>query len=628
MYVIGTAGHVDHGKSTLVKALTGINPDRLREEQARQMTIELGFAWFTLPEGQEIGIVDVPGHRDFIDNMLAGVGGIDAVLFVIAVDEGIMPQTREHLAILDLLGIQRGIVVLTKSDLAPDAEWLDLITIEVKDFLDGSALQDSPIIPVSANSGQGLNELKTALAEILKGLPEHRDLGKPRLWIDRVFSLSGFGTVVTGTLQDGELRIGEEIEVLPHGIKARIRGLQTHKKSEQLAVPGSRVAVNLTGIKTDQIDRGNLLAKPTVIKPTQRIDAFIRMLPDALFSMKHDAFLKCYIGSAQCSARVRVIGEESIEPGKLGWVQLEFDDPIPVDVNDRFILRWPSPGATIAGGRVLNPHPIKRYRRFNKDVIAMFEKLEQGKPEDRILHIVENSMQEITAILAGLKIQKSELDEYIDKLISDNRIVVFGEKGDGFIASTEWVSRFSKKTLEIVNAFHTRFPLREGMPREELKNKLALLPKQFNAFCQYLVVTSGDLRASAEVIAIRDFQPRFTEMQQKQVDVLLSLFDKQPYMPPAVKECISQVGEETYHALIISGVLKQVTDEVVFVSGVFNKIITDVIEILHENKTITLAQVRDHFQTSRKYALALLEYMDTNGLTVRDGDNRRLADTH
>ncbi|MRR52612.1 MAG: selenocysteine-specific translation elongation factor, partial [Rhodocyclaceae bacterium] len=289
MHVIGTAGHVDHGKSTLVAALTGTHPDRLKEEQEREMTIDLGFAWLTLPDGEPVGIVDVPGHRDFIENMLAGVGGIDAALFVIAADEGVMPQTREHLAILDLLQVQNGVVALTKVDLAPDADWLDLVEEDVRQALRGTVLEQAPIVRVSARAHSGLDELRQALADCLAHTQPRPDLGRPRLPIDRVFSIAGFGTVVTGTLQDGRFKVGDEIEVLPAGKRGRIRGLQTHKQKEDVAVPGSRTAVNISGVDLDEVQRGDVMAHTGKYRPTQRIDVYFRLLKDAAGPLAHSA---------------------------------------------------------------------------------------------------------------------------------------------------------------------------------------------------------------------------------------------------------------------------------------------------------------------------------------------------
>ena len=357
MRVIGTAGHVDHGKSTLIEALTGIHPDRLKEEREREMTIDLGFAWLELPGGEPVGIVDVPGHRDFIENMLAGIGGIDAVLFVVAADEGVMPQTREHLAILDILQINGGVIALTKIDMVSEDEWLDLVEDDVSRVVAGTILQDAPILRVSAKNDLGLSELLVTLEEVLAEKPPRQDLGRPRLPVDRVFSIAGFGTVVTGTMSDGHLQVGDEVEILPDGTHGRIRGLQTHKQKEELAIPGSRTAINISGVGLDAVKRGDVVVHPGDYQPSQRMDLRFRLLPDVSQSLKHNTEVKLFIGAAEVLARVRTLGKEEIQPGDEGWLQLEMREPIVAIRGDHYIIRRPSPGETLGGGRVVDPHP-------------------------------------------------------------------------------------------------------------------------------------------------------------------------------------------------------------------------------------------------------------------------------
>jgi selenocysteine-specific elongation factor len=369
MRVIGTAGHVDHGKSTLIEALTGMNPDRLKEERERQMTIDLGFAWMELPSGEQVGIVDVPGHRDFIENMLAGVGGIDAALFVVAADEGVMPQTREHLAILDILQIRAGLVALTKIDLIDDPDWLDLVEEDVRQVLVGTVLEDVPVVRVSAKNGTGTSELLDILDEVLAERPPRQDLGRPRLPVDRVFSIAGFGTVVTGTLSDGHLQIGEEVEILPNGTQGRIRGLQTHKQKEDLALPGSRTAVNISGVTLEEIRRGDVVAHRGDYQPTRRMDVKFRLLKDASLALKHNTEVKLFVGAAEVLARVRTLGSEVINPGEPGWLQLEMKAPVVVMRGDHYILRRPSPGETMGGGTIIDPNPVGRHKRFTHGLI-------------------------------------------------------------------------------------------------------------------------------------------------------------------------------------------------------------------------------------------------------------------
>jgi len=335
MRVIGTAGHVDHGKSTLVLALTGIDPDRLREEKERQMTIDLGFAWLTLPGGESVGVIDVPGHIDFIKNMLAGVGGIDAALFIVAADEGVMPQTREHLAILDLLQVSAGVVALTKVDTITEEGWLELIEADLRDTLDGTCLADAPIIPVSARAGIGLDRLEQALADALASVPPRRDKGQPRLPVDRAFSVAGFGTVVTGTVSDGAFRVGDEVEIVPGGLKARIRSLQSHKRSVELGLPGSRLAINLTGIHPDQLRRGMVVTRPGNLHATPLIDVRLRLVAadspltgEALAPLRHNQAVDFFSGAAETPARVRLLDAEQIPPGGEGWAQLRLEEAV------------------------------------------------------------------------------------------------------------------------------------------------------------------------------------------------------------------------------------------------------------------------------------------------------------
>ena len=400
MHVIGTAGHVDHGKSTLVHALTGIDPDRLREEKEREMTIDLGFAWLSLPPahdappgtpGEQVGVIDVPGHIDFIKNMLAGVGGIDAALFVVAADEGVMPQTREHLAILDLLQVSAGVVALTKIDAVSEEGWLDLVEADLREVLRGTCLGQAPIVPVSARTGAGLPALKQALADVLAQAPPRRDQGQPRLPVDRVFTVAGFGTVVTGTLSDGQFRVGDEVEIVPAGLKARIRGMQTHKKSVEVGLPGSRLAVNLTGVHPDELRRGMVIARPGALQPTTMVDARLRLVRGEAGQppLRHSQPVDFFSGAAEVPARVRLLDAEQLAHGSSGWVQLVLEAPVALAPGDRFIIRQASPSLTLGGGNVVNPHPRRRWRRFQPDLLAQLETLARGTPEDLVLHALQ-----------------------------------------------------------------------------------------------------------------------------------------------------------------------------------------------------------------------------------------------
>src|SRR5688572_3024929 len=492
MRVIGTAGHVDHGKSTLIAALTGTHPDRLKEEQAREMTIELGFGWLTLPNGEEVGIVDVPGHRDFIENMLSGIGGIDAALLIIAADEGVMPQTKEHLAILDLLRIPAGIIVLTKTDLASDithaggSAWLDLVETDIRAAVASTIMKDAPIIRVSAKNKLGLDQLIQTLSKILEAKPARLDLNRPRLPIDRVFSMSGFGTVVTGTLIDGHLAVGDEVEILPSGIKGRIRGLQTHRKKEESAVPGSRTAANISGVETEQIQRGEVVVQQDQYQPTRRIDASFQLLRDASTSLKHTQEVKFFVSASETIATLRLLGKEELNPGEQGWIQLELRDPVVAVRGDRYILRRPSPGETLGGGVIVDHNPKGRHKRFDKEILKSLEALSKGSPSDILFEAaLASNAASIKEVVFRSRLDSEAAESAIKELVQDGKLIpleegVISASSDTLVIALPHWYTLHDKTLQIVKSHHQSFPLRVGIPREELKSKLKLTTRMFN----------------------------------------------------------------------------------------------------------------------------------------------------
>jgi len=638
MHVIGTAGHVDHGKSTLIAALTGVNPDRLKEEQEREMTIDLGFAWLTLPNGEEIGIVDVPGHRDFIENMLAGVGGIDAALLVIAADEGVMPQTREHLAILDLLQISAGLVVLTKIDLVDDPDWLDLVEADVRQALQGTILADAPVVRVSSKTKAGFPELLSTLGLLLKESPPRPDLGRPRLPIDRVFSIPGFGTVVTGTLTDGHLALGEEVEILPSGLRGRVRGLQTHKKKEEIAVPGSRTAVNISGLNVDQIQRGQVIAHPGQYQPTRMLDVLFRLLPDVSGPLRHASEVKLFLGTSETIADVRLLGMEVLEPGQEGWLQLELRRPVVAVRGDRYILRRPSPGETLGGGAVVDPHPKSRHKRFDKDLLHSLESMTKGSPAEVLLQAsaalgpapLKDAVQRarLEASPRGSARGVQNATAALEELTSSGQLVALEDGAlspvaDILVMVTAQWSALQESVVTALAVHHRTFPLRRGMAREELKSRLKLTPRVFNAVVKKLAA-EGTLTEDGSWVARTGHEIKFTSEQQAAIEHLTAKFAAAPYSPPTVKECQAEVGEEVFNALVELGNLVAVSAEVVFRKGDYDSMVAKIRQTIREKGQITVADVRDLFNTSRRYALALMEYLDTIGVTVRDGDFRKL----
>ncbi len=621
MRVIGTAGHVDHGKSTLIAALTGTHPDRLKEEQEREMTIDLGFGWLTLPDGEEIGIVDVPGHRDFIANMLAGVGGIDAALLVIAADEGVMPQTKEHLAILDLLQIPAGIIVLTKTDLIPDNDWLDLIESDVRTAVKETVMQDAPIVRVSARTRSGLDKLTATLVEILHNKPARLDLGRPRLPIDRVFTMSGFGAVVTGTLSDGHISVGDEVEILPSGLTGRVRGLQTHKKKEESAVADSRTAVNISGISTEQIQRGEVLTHPGQYQSTRRVDVRFRLLKDASSSLKHSSEVKVFIDTSETIANLRLLDAEELAPGDEGWIQLELREPIVAVRGDRYILRRPSPGETLGGGIIVDAQPKGRHKRFDEDVLKSLASLAQGSPVDILFEAaLAIGIASPKEIMARSRLEKDSAAEAMSKLLENGKIIKFDN--ELFAALPRW-NDLHDKTLQIVESYHKNFPLRRGIPREELKSKLKLSPRIFNSIITYYV-SRNTLKESAAFIAMPSHEIKFDNGQQAKVADLMRRFAQSPFSPPSVKECQTEAGEEVVSALVELNELVAVSQDVVFRKADYDEMVAKIRTALEQKGQISLAEVRDLFDTSRKYAQALLEHLDATGVTMRDGDFRKL----
>lgn len=629
MKVIATAGHVDHGKSMLVRALSGIDPDRLEEEKTRGMTIDLGFAWIDLPSGESVGIVDVPGHIDFIKNMLAGVGGVDAALLVVAADEGVMPQTEEHLAILDLLEVSRGVVALTKIDLVDETEWLELVQEEIQETLAKTSLADSPIVPVSAQTGEGIPALLETLEAVLAQAPARVDWGRPRLPIDRVFTISGFGTVVTGTLQDGVLRLGDEIVVEPGEVRGRIRGLQTHKKSIPVAQPGSRVAVNLSGIKPQDIHRGQMLTYPGLLRGTKRLDVRLRALPDAPTALRHNMEITFHCYSAEVMGRLRLLEDDILQPGAETWAQIELAQPVALQRGDRFIIRRPSPSHTVGGGVIVDPRVRRRHKRRRPEIFAHLETLLHGSPADILRDFIHSQGPLLLPqIASAADMPADQAQAALQLLLEENRIErVSTEPGNEFVWTKEGWQGWIQRLTTLLSQYHHDYPLRPGMPREEVKNRLQ--PRQgwstrlFNSLIQK-VVAEEVVREDGSHLALTNFSIRFTPAQQTQVERLLQQFAQAPYSPPSVKQCLEWIDEDIFTSLIIQQKLVRVSSDVVFERQTYEIMVAKIKQYIRDYGHITVADCRDMFHTSRKYALALLEYLDEQRVTLRQGDVRVL----
>ena len=620
MYVIGTAGHVDHGKSTLVKALTDIDPDRFPEEKAREMTIDLGFAWMTLPSGREVSIVDVPGHERFIKNMLAGVGAIDLALLIVAADESVMPQTREHLAILDILQITRGLVVVTKTDLV-DEEMVELVKADIEDTLQGTSFEGCPMVGVSAYTGDGMDELKTTMDGILDKTDARKDLGRPRLPIDRCFTISGFGTVVTGTLIDGTLTVGQEVELAGSGQKARVRGLQSHKTKVDATDPGVRLAVNLSGLSKDEVERGEILTIPGWLKPTYRLDARLRMVKNAPNPLKHNQGVTFHLFTSESSARVRLLDAERLAAGEEGWVQLLLTDPLPVVKGDFFVIR--SAEDTLGGGQIVDPNPRRRYKRFDDDVIERMMTLDQGTGGDIIISVAEQwGPCDMTTLSQRTNLPREEVSARVAQLAGEGELVTLGDFGsdsDAVVYSAQGWDILKSKVASALQLYHTQYPLRQGVPAQEIRSRLDLSQPVYQRALVKLVEEQivVDERQS---LRLPDHEITLTPKMEEEASAYLNSLQKDPYSPSTDVK----VSSELLGVLIDQGKVVRVADGVIFDATAYQTMTNKIIEHLKAQGNITVAEARTMFDSSRKYILPLMEHLDQQQITRRNGDERVL----
>ncbi len=619
MYVIGTAGHVDHGKSVLVRALTGIDPDRLQEEKDRGMTIDLGFAWLKLPGGQEVSIVDVPGHERFIKNMLAGVGGIDLALLVIAADEGVMPQTREHLAILDLLQLKSGVLVLTKKDLV-DGDWLEVVAEDVKDTVRGTALEGSPLVACSAITGDGLDELVSVLEQKLAETPPKRDIGRPRLPVDRAFTIAGFGTVVTGTLIDGSFSVGQEVEVVPGKLRARIRGLQTHRQKVERALPGTRTAVNLSGVAADDLLRGQVVTLPDSLPTTTALDVRLRAISALRRPIRHNARLSFHSGASEVWGKVRFLDRDELGPGEEGWAQIRLDEPVAVLNGDLFVVR--DANDTLGGGQVVEARG-KRHRRYDRRTLDALSSLQEGTPEERLLTLLEQRQPlGQSALVDQLDLPEDKSLKLLACLVEAGDVVALGggPLGDGAtLVTRDAFAALADKAGRAISHYYAEHPLRLVMPKEELRNRLKLPSRPFGAALK-LWLEAGKLTETAAGAGLPGHEVKLSAAQQASANDFLRDLDASPYAPKSD----SRPDEELLAYLVERGRVIVLGDGVAFSDAAYREMVERTVAHLRQNGRVTLAEVRDMFATSRKYAQVLLEHLDAQKVTQRVGEERVL----
>lgn len=632
-FVLGTAGHVDHGKTALIKALTGVDTDRLKEEKQRGITIELGFASLTLPSGQTLGIVDVPGHEKFIKHMVSGAAGIDVVLLVIAADEGIMPQTKEHLHICSLLGISQGIIALTKTDLV-DHDWLVLVQSEINDFVKGSFLESAPVIPVSAVKQEGLSELIQALDTTIGKIAEKTDDGIFRLPVDRVFTMKGFGTIVTGTLVSDFIKTGEEVQILPENISARIRGIQVHNQPVEEAWTGQRTAINLQGIEKTLVERGNVLVRPRSVRPTQRLDVFVEYLPSNTKNLKNRSLVRLHTGTSEIISRIILLEQDELAPGQKGFAQLVLSEKDVVVAGDHYVLRSYSPVTTIGGGQVIDPLP-KKHKRLNRKINEDLILLQKGTLPEKISVMLERNgftginLQNM-AFRLGIKARK--IKDTLDVLFS-GRAAFLLDSDDTTVISARFFNQLEEIIVGNIAEYHKKNPLKEGMPKEELKGSLAgeVAPKLFNMVLNSLN-KKGGIVSDKETVRSTKHQVELAgdlDSLRREID---GIYRESGLTPPSLTEVINKFGDRKNKArsiidlMLKEGDLIKINEELCFSGECLNELRNNYKAMLIKESKATPASFKDLTGLSRKYIIPLMEYFDMDKLTVRVGDHRVLRE--
>lgn len=632
--IIGTAGHIDHGKTTLIKALTGRNTDRWEEEQRRGITIDLGFTWFDLPSGNRAGIIDVPGHEKFINNMVAGVVGMDLVMLVIAADEGVMPQTKEHMDILGLLGIEKSIIVLNKCDLV-DEDWLELVEEEVREELTGTFLENAPVAKVSAATGQGLSELIKLIEEMTGKDMEEKDITTiPRLPIDRAFSLSGFGTIITGTLLSGTISKEDSLEMYPIGKECKIRSIQVHGQDVDKCYAGQRVAINLSNVKKREIERGCVLAPPNSMRNTDLLDVKLNMLEDSMRVLTNHTRLHFFTGTSEILCRAVLLDKEELGPGESGYVQLRLEEEVALRRGDKFVVRFYSPMETIGGGVILEPNPI-RHKRFQKDVIEDLERKESGSSADVIeMHVKAHGDTMITQTELA-KLTALSMDEVVDDvkaLEAEGTVKTFAMKKDTYVwhRSSEFKAR--EILVDALEKYEARFPYRYGMKKAEVQMTYfkKIKPIVFDLYVNYLE-EEGMLRRRAEFLCTPQYDVRKDAVFEKVSKIMLNTmnkagFDFVRYSEMDFKGTPKDITDDILNILLEEKQIVKVSDEMYTLASYMEQAKQIISDRLKENPVITIAEVRDIFQTSRKSAKPILEYMDSIKVTKRTGaESERVA---
>ncbi len=618
--ILGTAGHIDHGKSSLVRALTGIDPDRLKEEKERGITIDLGFADLVYPDGITVGIVDVPGHERLIKNMLAGAGGIDLVMLVIAADEGIMPQSKEHLQICNLLKIKSGLIAITKADLV-EPDWLELVTEDTKEFVRGTFLEGAEIVPVSSKTMFNIELLKEKIKDVALKVEPKPVKGLFRLPIDRVFTLKGFGTVVTGTAILGSISVDNDIEILPSNIKSKVRGLHSHGKAISTAYAGQRVAINLQGVDKDSIQRGDVVVIPGKLVPTRKIDAKIELLSSAPI-LKTRSLVHFHLGTSETTARVILFGQNELKPGESCYGQFRLSSPVVAMSGDRFIIRRFSPLETTGGGEVLDPLSFRRSFREGLEDLVIFE---TGTLADKIAAKIKRAGTfgiRASTIEGWIKEEIPSIKDAIKSLKEKNIVLQFE---DILIHKTIFDS-FKNNAIQQLSEFHNSNPLKPGMSKEELRAKLNIEPRLFGN----LINSLNEIVIEKELVRLKNFKVVLSDRDESLQSRIIQFLEKNEFQPP-LKDEISQALkidpkklQDILKLMTNEGKLVRISDTIYITTKVYEKILEKLKNFFSKKPEMTVAEFRDILNTTRKYALPFLEYLDSSNVTLRVGDIRKL----
>ncbi len=620
LYTIATAGHIDHGKSTLVRALTGMDPDRLPEEKEREMTIELGFAWFSLSDGSEAAIVDVPGHERFVNAMITGVGSIDMVMFIVAADDGWMPQSQEHLEILDYLDTKRGIVVITKTDLVK-RDWLELVMEDVADKVRGSFLEGARVLPFTAKDNSGLDDIIKAVETSLSGITSRDHPGLPRLYVDRVFSIAGHGAVVTGTMRDGVFAVGDDVIAIPENQTGKVKSIQTHKKARERTEAGSRVALNLSGISHNDLSRGSAITTSNQYTGTRSIAERLSVSPHAKVKLIHNRTVKLLIGTARVAARTFVFKGDSFEPGDQGICEFHFDRNVLARIGDRFIIRLPTPDILIGGGVIIDTDCTKHSRSDSK-IVKHYE----SRNVDELGSLIVSDVTWRRRIRLGNLLKSSNFPRpsiaaAVDGMAADKKLVL--HKDAAFMA--DYAAKVADRLINRVSQYHENHPARRGVPKAELLSKSGYDPEVADDVLSILMA-DGRLEAHGALVRTPGFAPKLKPDQQRLRDDVLAMFKSDPQNPPSRKqvEQKSFAVRDILSFMIESGELIDLPGGLLLLGDDFDRVRSKIIETIKSKGKIDVGGVRELSGFSRKYSVPILEKLDSIGLTKRVGDHRVL----